>query len=54
MSKKPSRVLVLMMPYQDDDDRDRVGYAGPATVLTGLPRPDAHQRTTRPVKTAAD
>ena len=38
MSKKPSRVRVLMMPYQDDDDRDPVGYAGPATVLTGLPR----------------
>lgn len=37
MSKKPSRVRVLMMPYQDDDDRDPVGYAGPATVLTGLP-----------------
>ena len=27
-----------MMPYQDDDDRDPVGYAGPATVPTGLPR----------------
>lgn len=38
MSKKPSRVRVLMMPYQVDDDRDPVGYSGPATVLTGLPR----------------
>ena len=38
MTKKPSRVRVLMMPYQDDDDRDPVGYLGPATVLTGLPR----------------
>jgi len=38
MSKKPSRVRVLMMPYQDDDDRDPVGYSGPATVLTSLPR----------------
>lgn len=38
MTKKPSRVYVLMMPYQDDDDRDPVGYSGPATVLTGLPR----------------
>jgi predicted DNA-binding transcriptional regulator AlpA len=27
-----------MMPYQDDDDKDQVGYSGPATVLTGLPR----------------
>ena len=38
MSKNPSRVRVLMMPYQDDDDKDQSGYAGPATVLTGLPR----------------
>lgn len=38
MTKKPSRVRVLMMPYQDDDDTDPVGYSGPATVLTGLPR----------------
>ena len=38
MTKKPNRVRVLMMPYQDDDDRDSVGYSGPATVLTGLPR----------------
>src|SRR5574340_763835 len=38
MSKKPSRVRILMMPYQDGDDRDPVGYSGPATVLTGLPR----------------
>lgn len=38
MTKKPSRVRVLRMPYQDDDDRDPVGYSGPATVLTGLPR----------------
>lgn len=35
--KKPTRVRVLMMPYQDDD-RDPVDYSGPATVLTGLPR----------------
>jgi predicted DNA-binding transcriptional regulator AlpA len=38
MTKKPSRVHVLMMPYQDDDNRDPVGYSGPAPVLTGLPR----------------
>jgi len=38
MTKKPSRVRILMMPYQDDDNKDPVGYAGPATVLTGLPR----------------
>ncbi len=38
MIKKPNRVRVLMMPYQRDDDKDPTGYAGPATVLTGLPR----------------
>ncbi len=38
MTKKPNRVAVLMMPYQDDGDKDATGYAGPATVLTGLPR----------------
>ena len=38
MTKKPSRVRILMTPYQDDDDKDPVGYCGPATVLTGLPR----------------
>lgn len=38
MTKKPSRVRILMMPYQHDDDKDPVGYSGPATVLTGLPR----------------
>jgi prophage regulatory protein len=38
MTKKPDRVRVLMMPYQDDGDKDAMGYAGPATVLTGLPR----------------
>lgn len=32
MTKKPSRVRILMMPYQDDDDKDPTGYAGPATV----------------------
>ena len=26
MTKKPSRVHVLMMPYQDDGDKDPVGY----------------------------
>jgi hypothetical protein len=38
MTKKPSRVRVLIMPYQDGDDRGPTGYADPATVLTGLPR----------------
>jgi prophage regulatory protein len=38
VSKKPSRMRVLMMPYQDDEDKDPVGYSGRATVLTGLPR----------------
>ena len=38
MIKKPNRVRVLMTPYQDDGDKDATGYAGPATVLTGLPR----------------
>ncbi|MBM7405923.1 hypothetical protein EDF69_001489 [Sphingomonas sp. JUb134] len=28
MTKKPSRVRVLMMPYQEDDDRDPVGCEG--------------------------
>ena len=37
-TKKPSRVRILMMPYQEDEDSDPVGYSGPATVLTGLPR----------------
>lgn len=27
-----------MMPYQEDENSDPVGYSGPATVLTGLPR----------------
>jgi predicted DNA-binding transcriptional regulator AlpA len=36
--KKPSRVRVLMMPYQEDEDSGPMGYSGPATVLTGLPR----------------
>lgn len=38
MTKKPSRVRVLMMSYHDDGNKDPVGYSGPATVLTGLPR----------------
>lgn len=38
MIKKPNRVRVLMMPNQDDGDKDAMGYAGPATALTGLPR----------------
>ncbi|MER8389996.1 AlpA family transcriptional regulator [Mesorhizobium sp. M0166] len=37
-SKKPRRVRILMMPYQEDEDSGPVDYAGPATVLTGLPR----------------
>jgi len=36
--KNPSRVRILMMPYQEDEGSDPVGYCGPATVLTGLPR----------------
>ena len=38
MTKKPSRVRILMMPYQEGEDSNPVGYSGPATVLTGLPR----------------
>jgi len=38
MTKKLSRVRILMTPHQDDDDQYPLGYAGPATVLTGLPR----------------
>ncbi|CAN7440001.1 helix-turn-helix transcriptional regulator [Bosea sp. LjRoot237] len=37
-TKKPRRVRILMMPLQEDEDSDPVGYSGPATVLTGLPR----------------
>lgn len=37
-TKNPSRVRILKMPYQEDEDSDPVGYSGPATVLTGLPR----------------
>lgn len=37
MTKKPGRVRVLMMPADADED-DAQGYAGSATVLTGLPR----------------
>jgi hypothetical protein len=28
MTKKPSRVRVLMMPYHDDGGKDPVGYSG--------------------------
>ncbi len=38
MAKKPSRVRILVMPYQEDEDSNPVGRSGPATVLTGLPR----------------
>lgn len=39
MTKTPTRVRILMAPSSghDDDDRPQT-YAGPATVLTGLPR----------------
>ena len=39
MTKTPTRVRILMAPSpgHDDDDRPQP-YAGPATVLTGLPR----------------
>lgn len=36
--KNPSRVRILMMPYREDENSDPVGYSGPATVLTSLPR----------------
>jgi prophage regulatory protein len=38
MTRKPSRVRILMMPFRDGDDSNPVGYSGPATVLTGRPR----------------
>jgi prophage regulatory protein len=38
MTRKPSRVRILTMPYQEDADSDPVGNFGPATALTGLPR----------------
>lgn len=37
-AKKPTRVRILMMPYREYEHSDPVGYSGPATVLTGLPR----------------
>lgn len=39
MMKIPTRVRILTTPSRgnDDDDRSQT-YAGPATVLTGLPR----------------
>ena len=36
--KKPSRVLVVILPCKDDDAGDGGAYSGAATVLTGLPR----------------
>lgn len=36
-SKKPSRIRILMMPYQEDEGSNPAGFSGPATVLTGLP-----------------
>ena len=39
MAKTPNRVPILMTPSRGHDDDDRPqAYAGPATVLTGLPR----------------
>lgn len=38
MTKKTSRIRILMMPYQNHDGKDPVAYSGPVTVLTGLPR----------------
>ena len=38
MAKTPSRVRILMMPFQEDEDSNPVGCFGPATVLTGLRR----------------
>jgi prophage regulatory protein len=38
MAKKPSRVRILTMPHQEDEDSDPIAYFHPATVLTGLPR----------------
>lgn len=39
MTKRPTHVRILMTPSwsHDDDDRPQA-YAGPATMLTGLPR----------------
>ena len=39
MTKKPTRVRILVTLSRCNDDGDRPqAYAGPATVLTGLPR----------------
>jgi hypothetical protein len=40
MTKKPSRVRVLMMPYQDDEDGDQVGYTSPPCSLACHGRSD--------------
>ena len=53
MAKKPTRVRILMMPYQEDEDSDSVGYSGPATVLTGLPR-TIRRHELRPIVPLAD
>jgi hypothetical protein len=43
VSKSPRRVRVLMMPYQDDEDKNPVGYpiffptAIPAALLSFAP-----------------
>ncbi len=36
MTKKLSRVRIMVMPYHDDDDSNPAGCSGPAMVLTDL------------------
>lgn len=38
VTKKSSRVLVLVMTYRADEHSDPIGYSHPATALTGMPR----------------
>lgn len=33
MTKRPNRVRILMMPHQDGEGCETVGYSGPAMVL---------------------
>ncbi len=53
MTKKPSCVCVLMMPYHDDRNKDPVGYFCTATVLTGLPRTGAVTRASPCLRAAS-
>jgi prophage regulatory protein len=38
VTKKPSRIRILITPSQGNGDSDADTYTGPITVLSGLPR----------------